>query len=272
MNANHPNDFQTPPGGPAPYGTLPGEAPPDDSHRYFEVRFPQRRPYVTYAIIGVTVLVFILQLVSNAVLKGDYPAALGAKINQYIVDYGEYWRFLTPVLLHSTGNLLHIAGNMYGLYIFGPNLERFYGHYRFLGLYVLAGFTGNVLSFVFSPNPSIGASTAIFGLLVAEGIFIYRNRFLHGGDVRSMLVNILILVVLNLALGLSPGIDNWGHLGGLLGGAAFAWWAGPKFKLEGLPPAFHLADARPKWVQWLTLGAVFAAFSVLAAWVILSRS
>ncbi len=269
MNANQNDRLQDIPGGPSPYGNLPGEPLPPDGRQFFRVGLPQRRPYVTYTILGLTVLVFILQQVSGALLGGDYPAALGAKINQYIQNNGEYWRFFTPMLLHA--NILHIGFNMYALYIFGPNLERFYGHYRFLGLYVLAGFAGNVLSFMFSPSASLGASTAIFGLIAAEGIFIYRNRFLHGENVRSMLMNIGILVVFNLALGLSPGIDNWGHLGGLLGGAAFAWFAGPLFKLTGMPPSLSLTDNRPTWVQWLALAAVFAFFAAVAAWVIIAR-
>ncbi len=263
MNANPQDKFPTSqPGAPA-------EAGPADAGQYIQVRLPQRKPYVTYSIIGVTVLVFLLQQLSTALIGGDLLAALGDKNNAAIQTYAEYWRFFTPMLLHA--NLLHIGFNMYALYIFGPNLERFYGHYRYLGLYVLAGFCGNVLSFIFTTSPSLGASTAIFGLIAAEGIFIYRNRFLHGQNVRAMLTNIVILIIINLALGLSPGIDNFGHLGGLVGGAAFAWFAGPRFQVGGIPPNFHLLDERPVQLQWLVLGAVFAVFAALAAAIIITR-
>jgi rhomboid protease GluP len=107
----------------------------------------------------------------------DVPAALGMKVNELII-HGQIWRLITPVLLH--GSILHLGFNMYALYILGPGLERFYGHWRFLTLYLLAGFAGNVMSFIFSPNPSLGASTAIFGLLGAQGVFLYHNRGIYG--------------------------------------------------------------------------------------------
>ncbi len=98
---------------------------------------------------------------------------LGLKVNELIVQ-GQYWRLLTPMFLH--GDILHLGFNMYALYIFGPSLERYFGHLRFITLFVLSGFAGNVLSFMFSAAPSLGSSTAIFGLLGAEGVFLYRNR------------------------------------------------------------------------------------------------
>ena len=85
---------------------------------------------------------------------------LGAKVNELILA-GQVWRLITPILLHAS--ILHIGFNMYALFVIGPQLERFYGHGRFLLLYLIAGFTGNVLSFVLSPNPSLGASTSVLG-------------------------------------------------------------------------------------------------------------
>jgi rhomboid protease GluP len=88
------------------------------------------------------------------------------------------WRLFTPLLLH--GSIAHIGFNMYALFIIGPGLERYYGHLRFLVLYLLAGFAGNVFSFLFTPALSVGASTAIFGLVAAQGVFLYRHRQLFG--------------------------------------------------------------------------------------------
>ncbi len=118
---------------------------------------------------------------------------------------------------------------MYALLIFGPELERAYGHWRYLALYFLAGFAGNVLSFIFTPADSLGASTAIFGLVAAEAVFVYQNRDLFGKRTRQVLLNLLLVVVVNFALGLTPGslVNNFGHLGGLIGGAIFAWFARP---------------------------------------------
>ncbi|MCC6146585.1 MAG: rhomboid family intramembrane serine protease [Anaerolineaceae bacterium] len=200
---------------------------------------PAENSRVTYIILAVTIFFFTLQWLGSQVLGVDYLLVFGAKINQAI-RAGQFWRLLTPALLHAS--LIHIGFNMYALYIIGRGLEQHYGHGRYLLLYILSTLGGNVFSFLFSPNPSVGASTAIFGLVAAEGVFIFRNRSIFGGNTRAMLANILTIIVINLILGLSPGIDNWGHLGGLLGGVAFAWFAGPVLKVEGFYPNLKLVD------------------------------
>ena len=179
------------------------------------------KPTVTYVIIGLTIIVFGLQYLSQYLSPNhyDWPYMLGAKVNELILA-GQVWRLFTPMLLH--GSIMHIGFNMYALYVIGSSLERHYGHWRFLLLYLLGGFTGNVISFILSPNPSIGASTAVFGLVAAEAVFIYKNRKLFGSRARGMLMNLGLVILVNLVLGLSPGIDNWGHLGGLAGGLIFA--------------------------------------------------
>ncbi len=234
--------------------------------RYVAIRLPSVPPYLTYVLMGITVLVFLLQMFSEMLLGGDLPSALGAKVNDYILA-GELWRLITPILLH--GSILHILFNMYALYAFGPTLERSYGHGRFLALYLLGGFAGNVMSFLFTANPSVGSSTAIFGLLGAEGVFLYRNRKLFGAQAQRALTNVVMVAALNLFLGMSPGIDNWGHLGGLLGGSFFAWFAGPVYEVEPdylNPRLIDLHTARNAF----TAGAVdFAVFAALAAMKIL---
>jgi rhomboid protease GluP len=102
-----------------------------------------------------------------------------------------------------------------------------------------------VLSFLATPNPSLGASTAVFGLLAAEGIFILQNRQILGNRAGRALMNILYIAGINLLIGFSTtGIDNFGHIGGLLGGAIFAWFGGPHWKLEGFSPSLRLIDER----------------------------
>lgn len=221
------------------------------------------KPVVTYTIIGLTLLVFALQYISQYLspARYDWPYLLGAKVNELILQ-GQVWRLFTPMLLH--GSIMHIGFNMYALYVIGTSLERHYGHWRFLTLYLIAGFTGNVLSFVLSPNPSIGASTAVFGLVAAEAVFIYKNRALIGPRSRSMLMNLGLVVLVNLMLGLSPGIDNWGHLGGLAGGLIFAWAAGPVYTMavSSGTTNFTLLDAHGiKEVIW---GAMLSAGLFLA--------
>jgi rhomboid protease GluP len=245
------------------------ETPPTTYVQPAPARLPRTTPYVTYSLLGVTVLVFLLQLATPTLFGFDLPAALGAKVNE-LIKAGQFWRLITPLFLHSTNLILHVVFNMYALFAFGPNLEHYYGHGRFLGLYLLAGFTGNVLSFVFSPNPSVGASTAIFGLVGAEAVFLYRNRQLLGSGAQRALMNLLVIVVLNLFLGFSSGfVDNWGHIGGLIGGIAFAWFGGPLLDVDGVYPSFRIVDRRSKTQSLLAGLAIFTIFAGMAAITIL---
>lgn len=226
------------------------------------IKIPGVQPYVVYVIMGITIFVFILQYASQYLIGTDLPAIWGMKDNASILS-GQFWRLFTPMFLH--GGLLHIGFNMYALYIFGPGLERHYGHWRFLILYILSGFAGNVMSFLFSAAPSLGSSTAIFGLLGAEGVLLYQNRKIFGRNAQRALGNIVLIAVINLAIGMSPGIDNWGHVGGLLAGTLFAWSAGPVLQVEGIYPALSLVDQRDNAdILRATLG-VGLLFTLLAA-------
>jgi rhomboid protease GluP len=216
-------------------------------------RLNKSKPWVTYVILIVTVLIYVIQYVSLLLTNNQYdiPAALGEKVNELILA-GQVWRLITPILLHAS--ILHVGFNMYALFVLGPGLEQYYGHRRYLLLYLIGGYAGNVLSFLLSPNPSLGASTAIFALVAAEIVFIYRNRMLFGSRARGMLLNMGVIVVVNLLLGLQPGIDNWGHLGGLIAGLIFGWVAGPHYQVQQTLTGLELKDIHSKnEVLWGTL-------------------
>jgi rhomboid protease GluP len=254
-----------------------------------QIKRPTVRPTVTYVILGLTVFVYILQeltrmgiarepflalgqlaigqeLLQDLLARGwgdSLLTLLGGKISS-LIDAGQYWRLITPVLLHAS--LLHIGFNMYALFVIGPSLESYYGHKRFLALYLLTGFGGNLLSYLLSEGVSVGASTAIFGLVAAEGVFIYQNRNIFGPKARAMLSNVVMVVVINLVLGLSPGIDNWGHLGGLITGLIFGWFAGPQLEVTYNYPDYELVDQRSPVIAWVT---VIVLFFLLAGVVLL---
>lgn len=238
--------------------------PPAGPVRIFR-RPTSEPPYVTYFMIATCVLAFLGQLFTESTTGADLLAALGAKVNPLIVA-GQYWRLFTPMWLH--GSVLHIAFNMYALFIFGSNLERYYGHNRFLLLYLISGFAGNVISFMMTPRPSLGSSTAIFGLLAAQAVFLYQNRTLIQ-NARSLLMSTLMIAGINLLLGTSPGIDNWGHLGGLIGGLAFAWSAGPIWTVQADFTGVSLVNQRSRRrVALVAVGVtlVFAALAALRIW------
>jgi rhomboid protease GluP len=205
------------------------------------VSTPTVKPYVTYILLAVTVFIYLLQVGTQYLLGTDLPFQLGAKYGP-LIRLGEIWRLITPVFLHAS--LLHIGFNMYALVIYGRGLEARFGHGRLL-LYFLSAYAGNVLSFLLVPNPSLGASTAIFGLLAAEAIFLIKNRGLLGNRINATLLNLLFIAGYNLFIGFtSQGVDNFGHIGGLLGGLLFTWFGGPRWKVEGIYPVLSLVDER----------------------------
>jgi rhomboid protease GluP len=195
----------------------------------------------------------------------DWLEVYGARFNQAI-RMGEVWRFITPVFLH--GSVPHIFFNMYALLSIGSFLERHFGHKRFVLLYFLGAFSGNVFSFMLTGENgySVGASTAVFGLVAAEAVFFYQNRKLFGGQAKQAIGNAVFIIAVNLLIGLTPGIDNWGHVGGLLGGAIFAWFSSPRWEVAGISPDFHLQDQRELREVVLGAGVVLIFFGGLAAW------
>ncbi len=152
---------------------------------------------------------------------------MGAKFNPAIAD-GQVWRLFTAMFLHI--GVFHLLVNMYALNALGPLVEGYFGHRRFLAIYLLGGLLGSLASYAFSDAISAGASGAIFGLAGATTVYFLRYRDNFGKRGRAILQNMLFVIGINLVFGLSvPGIDNWGHMGGLVGGALLAWGLLPKY-------------------------------------------
>jgi len=138
---------------------------------------------------------------------------------------------------------------------------------------LIAGIAGNLFSFAFTEAPSLGSSTAIFGLLGAEGVFIYQHRKLFGEQFKVALRQIIQVAVGNLVIGwMIPGIDNMGHVGGLIGGALYTWFSGPKFTIANSPPEFRLEDQRPEEKALYAFFALLILIICLVVWIIFSRT
>lgn len=180
------------------------------------------RPMVTFGIIAACVVLYVLQwlIPDDAVYRTLGFATIYAEPR-----YGEFepWRMLTAAFLHSQGFILHIALNMYMLWIFGQALEPLLGRIRFLAVYLLSALGGSVGYLLLTPlyvpgQPLygvVGASGAIFGLFGAM-LLVQRQR---GGDTRQL----WILIAINGAIGfLVPQIAWQAHLGGLVTGALCA--------------------------------------------------
>ncbi|MEN3345058.1 MAG: hypothetical protein V7635_1634 [Arthrobacter sp.] len=180
------------------------------------------KPLVTFSIIGLCALLYVLQwLVPN---EGIYrQLAFASVYADPAFGAFEPWRMLTSAFLHSQGFILHIVLNMYTLWIFGQALEPLLGRIRFLGVYLLSAFGGSVGFLLLTPSyvPGqpltgvVGASGAIFGLFGAM-LVVQRHR---GGETRQLWV----LIAINGAVGfMVPQIAWQAHLGGLVTGALCA--------------------------------------------------
>jgi rhomboid protease GluP len=232
---------------------------------------PKRsKPILTYVLVGLTVLFYLGQVAVEQIFGFDLLFFFLGKVNEAIL-LGQVWRLFTPALLHASP--LHLLANMYALYMLGRSYETINGHLRFVLLYLISAFGGNVLSFVLGKYNSLGASTATFGLLTAEAVFIWQNRDFFANRGRSNLINIAMILAVNLMIGLSAGtmIDNWGHLGGAIAGLVFAFLAGTRWQIDRVNGIPAFMDQRTKKDAWLAFGLVFFAFATIAAIPFFSR-
>jgi len=186
------------------------------AQRYFgRARVGVFTPLMTYAILAVTLGVGALTLFAPRA-EADLVSLL--MLDKPAVAAGEYWRLLTVTLVH--GSLLHIGFNMYALYIVGPLVEMMYGRVLFVAFYLLAAAAGSLASYLVFPNPSVGASGAVFGLFGVLAVATFIHKPMLGRQARALSGQIVFLIVINIAIGFTfPGIDNAAHLGGLAAGA-----------------------------------------------------
>ncbi|MDL1901777.1 rhomboid family intramembrane serine protease [Anaerolineae bacterium CFX9] len=209
------------------------------------LRIPSVRPLATYVLLGINLAVFIIRALSPEL---DIQIFLwGANYAPAVIQDGEIYRLLTSMFLHASiydvrGNLapqfaLHLALNSYIIWTAGTQLERLFGHARYLIIYLLGGITGSIFSVVFGGGAySVGASGAVFAILGAEFVYIYKHRLLLGARAQQQMRSLISLAVINLLFGILSNvgnaairIDNWGHIGGAIGGLALAWFISPYF-------------------------------------------
>ena len=193
-----------------------------DASKVEEV-FKDKGPYITYVLIAINVLLYVLPI-----LLGYY--------NEIIVRFcmhgptirnGEYYRLITGAFLH--GSIIHLFLNCYSLYVIGSQIENFFGRIKYLVIYFVSILLSSLFSMIFNGNiPSIGASGAIFGLMGALLYFGYHYRVYLGSVLKNQLIPIILL---NLALGfMLKGVDNFAHIGGLIGGIMISSSLGVKNK------------------------------------------
>jgi len=217
--------------------------------------FDYGMPFFTFFFIAVNALMFVIMTFAGGSTNTEILLRFGAK-ESFLITHGEYWRFITPIFLHI--GFLHFVLNNLALYFLGQMTEKIYGSARFLFIYLMAGIIGNIGSFLFVPSSlGAGASGSIFGLFGALLYFgyIYPDLFF-----RTMGKDILTIIGINLVFGLVvPNIDNYAHMGGLLGGFLIA-------------SILHLPKQKSRKLT-LTFFSLFLIISIISAagWGIYNR-
>lgn len=201
------------------------------------------RPVVTMTMMAICVAMFA----ASWVIPKDFIFQTFAYAP--FLTESEPWRMITSAFLHSS-NFMHIAFNMYALWILGNALEPAFGRIRFLAVYLVSALAGSVGVLLLSPIDTavVGASGAVFGLFGA--LFVVQRK--RGGDVRQ----IVVLLLINAAIGFLPGVGiAWqAHLGGLIAGALCT-------------AAIAYAPAKNRnLVQWGGMAAVVALLVVLTVY------
>lgn len=227
-----------------------GERPVYDMETLRFARAVLTRPSTfTFVFLALNVFIFLLMVWSapGGVENNEVLIAYGAKKNS-LIRAGEWWRFITPVFLHTSW--IHLFVNMYSLFILGPYVEKLYGAARFVFFWIATGVAGVVASyfaasygmrvgtdgvlgsFLFSGGdaPAAGASGALFGLVGV--LFVFGLKFRHElpeSFKRVFGTGMIPMILINLVIGYSlPNIGNAAHLGGLVAGAVLALFVGYK--------------------------------------------
>jgi membrane associated rhomboid family serine protease len=178
-------------------------------------------PVLTYTLIGMNVLAYIATLATGSSLGGSIGGGdsvlAKAALNGPAVADGEVWRIVTAGFMHY--GPLHLAFNMYALYILGQLLEPAIGSLRFGLIYVVGLLGGSVGALILSPNAfTAGASGAVFGLMGAAFLVM------HNRGINPWQSGLGIWLFLNLAITFTiSNISIGGHIGGLIGGAVAGW-------------------------------------------------
>lgn len=194
----------------------------EDAIKVDEV-FKKKIPYITYGLILINVIIYVLMYHMG---YERYFIENYSVWGYGIIKNNEFYRLITGAFLH--GDIFHLLFNMYALFVIGTQIESFMGKAKYLIIYFFSAIVGSLFSIVLNNTISIGASGAIFGLLGSLLYFGYHYRVYLGGVIKSQ---ILPLIIINLAIGfLGENIDNFAHIGGLVGGILITMSIGVKYK------------------------------------------
>jgi rhomboid protease GluP len=225
-------------------------------------------PYLTYGLIAINVLIFLVGFLSTEWRDGLWAA--GMLYPPAVVEGGEVYRLFTAMFLHA--NAQHVLFNMLALYVIGTSVEFLFGPTRFAIIYFLGGLTGSVASLYLGEYAvaSLGASGAVFAIWGAQGVHLMTHRAFYGPALRRQLQSFLIVLVLNLFITFTAAsIDTWGHVGGLAGGVVLALLTGPRLTrhIDMIQRQVVIEDAGPGDRQIAVVALGYGALLLLAVFI-----
>ncbi len=184
--------------------------------------FKIKKPIITYSIIAINIIVFILMYILGNGSTDPYTLIkFGANYRGSVINH-EFYRLITCAFIHI--GFMHLTLNTYSLYVIGVQLESYFGKLKYIIIYLFSAITASLMSVILTDSISAGASGALFGLLGALLYFGYHYRVFLGGVLKSQIIP---LIIVNLAFGfMMSGIDNAAHIGGLIGGFLIAMAVG----------------------------------------------
>ena len=189
----------------------------EEENKKFEKVFSPKKLIVTKIIFALCIIMYVVCIIYNKKIIEFDPQALAdlGGNTLYYIKSGEIWRLITAAFLHT--GIIHLIVNMYSLAILGSQVETFIGKFKFLFIYLVSAIAGNLLSVVFlgSNVVSVGASSALFGLIGALLYFGYHYRLYLNDAIKNQLIPV---VLINLLIGFYVGADFFAHIGGLVGG------------------------------------------------------
>lgn len=178
----------------------------------------------TLLLMGAILVGFGIEIYTGAWRNWRALAELGAIVQPYVIQDGEYWRLLTAMFLHGDGTIqgdvLHLGMNLYALWQLGRLYEMMFGTRRFVLIYFVSGIAASITSLLHNAGASVGASGAIFGILGAFIFSIRRSpRWRNERWARGVVQQLMFWMIANIVIGfMIPQIDMAAHIGGLVTG------------------------------------------------------
>ncbi|XP_038883181.1 RHOMBOID-like protein 9, chloroplastic isoform X2 [Benincasa hispida] len=185
--------------------------------------------YLISALVSINIAVLLFEIASpvkNSELQlFSLPSLYGAKINELIL-VGEWWRLVTPMFLHS--GVLHVALSCWTLVTFGRQVCREYGPFTFFLIYVLGGVSGNLTSFLHTPDPTVGGTGPVFAMIGAWLSYQFQDKDVVTKDVSdNMFLKAIIAAVISSILSNIGPIDEWSHTGAAFSGMLYGFLTSP---------------------------------------------